>query len=117
MIAPERVKVLVRVRPCLRDEESPGALAFSTKQDGSCRMTLFRPDAPITQSEYVFDKVLGPEATQHDMYACGVKDVIADVLQGYNGTVMAYGQTGAGKTYTLGNTDIATIGMIPRACG
>ncbi|MEW5298893.1 MAG: hypothetical protein WDW36_001966 [Sanguina aurantia] len=115
MIAPERVKVLVRVRPCLRDEESPGALAFSTKQDGSCRMTLFRPDAPITQSEYVFDKVLGPEATQHDMYACGVKDVIADVLQGYNGTVMAYGQTGAGKTYTLGNTDIATIGMIPRA--
>lgn len=43
MLAPERVKVLVRVRPCLRDEESPGALAFSTKLDGSSRMTLFRP--------------------------------------------------------------------------
>lgn len=27
--------------------------------------------------------------------------LLQDVLQGYNGTIMAYGQTGAGKTYTL----------------
>lgn len=40
--------------------------------------------------------------------------MVDDVLQGYNGTVMAYGQTGAGKTYTLGNTTPSAIGMIPR---
>lgn len=39
----ERVKVLVRVRPCLRDEENPGALTFSARMDGSSKMTLFRP--------------------------------------------------------------------------
>ena len=31
----------------------------------------------------------------------GVRDVVAHVLSGYNGTVLAYGQTGAGKTHTM----------------
>ena len=38
-----------------------------------------------------------------------------DVLNGYNGTIMAYGQTGAGKTYTLSSIQPEAIGMIPRA--
>lgn len=29
--------------------------------------------------------------------------ICRDVMQGYNGTIMAYGQTGAGKTFTLTN--------------
>jgi hypothetical protein len=39
-------------------------------------------------------QVLGPSATQVDVYNSAVKDVVEDVLRGYNGTVMAYGQTG-----------------------
>jgi len=49
------------------------------------------------------------------VYNSAVKDVVEDVMKGFNGTVMAYGQTGAGKTYTLGNVDPTAIGMIPRA--
>ena len=30
-----------------------------------------------------------------------MRDVVAHVLSGYNGTVLAYGQTGAGKTHTM----------------
>ncbi len=60
-------------------------------------------------------QVLEPTATQQDVFNAGVKDVVDDILMGYNGTVMAYGQTGAGKTYTLGNTEPSCIGMIPRA--
>lgn len=40
------------------------------------------------------------------------------VLEGYNGTVMAYGQTGTGKTYTLGRLgeeDTAARGIMVRA--
>lgn len=40
------------------------------------------------------------------------------VLDGYNGTVMAYGQTGTGKTYTLGRLgeeDVADRGIMLRA--
>ena len=36
-------------------------------------------------------------------------------MRGYNGTIMAYGQTGAGKTYTLSSIQPDAIGMIPRA--
>ncbi|KAF6161231.1 hypothetical protein GIB67_009118 [Kingdonia uniflora] len=46
------------------------------------------------------------------------KPVVEGVLNEYNGTVMAYGQTGIGKTYTvgqLGKDDISQRGMIVRA--
>ena len=55
-------------------------------------------------TEFQFDAVLPPTATQSDVFAVAARPVIADVLNGYNGTVMAYGQTGAGKTYTLSST-------------
>ena len=44
-----------------------------------------------------------------------MQPVVEDVLNGYNGTIMAYGQTGAGKTYTLSSIEPNAIGMIPRA--
>lgn len=36
-------------------------------------------------------------------------------MRGYNGTVMAYGQTGTGKTFTLSNLDPKFLGIIPRS--
>ena len=42
--------------------------------------------------------------------------MVTSVLQGYNGTVFAYGQTGTGKTYTMeGGLDEVSKGMIPRS--
>lgn len=44
--------------------------------------------------------------------------LLQSVLDGYNGTVMAYGQTGTGKTYTLGrlgDEDTAARGIMVRA--
>jgi hypothetical protein len=34
------------------------------------------------------------------MQACA-QDMVASVLDGFNATIMAYGQTGAGKTFTM----------------
>ncbi|CAI7831189.1 unnamed protein product, partial [Closterium sp. NIES-53] len=69
----------------------------------------------LEQMEFEFDSVLPPTATQADVYQVAAKPVVADVLNGYNGTVMAYGQTGAGKTYTLSSTKPPHLGIIPRA--
>lgn len=44
--------------------------------------------------------------------------ILQCVLEGYNGTVMAYGQTGTGKTYTLGllgDEDTSARGIMVRA--
>lgn len=51
--------------------------------------------AVIPSTEFTFDEVLRPHSTQADVYAAAVAPVVADVLNGYNGTIMAYGQTGA----------------------
>lgn len=48
----------------------------------------------IPSTEFKFDEVLRQQSTQGDVYAAAVEPVVADVLRGYNGTVMAYGQTG-----------------------
>ncbi|PON35227.1 Kinesin-like protein [Parasponia andersonii] len=51
---------------------------------------------------YEFDEVLTEFASQKRVYEVVAKPVVESVLDGYNGTVMAYGQTGTGKTFTLG---------------
>ena len=56
-------------------------------------------------------------ASQDTVYGECVQDVVSSVLDGYNGTVFAYGQTGAGKTYTMcGDTGAyQQRGTVPRA--
>ena len=60
-------------------------------------------------------QILAEDSVQADVYQAAVQPVVEDVLNGYNGTIMAYGQTGAGKTYTLSSIQPEAIGMIPRA--
>jgi len=57
------------------------------------------PHTPIFQ--FPFDAVLGPDASQAALYTAAAADVVAGALAGYHGTVLAYGQTGGGKTYAM----------------
>lgn len=51
--------------------------------------------------KYPFDVVFGPEASQELVYDTVVQPMLKEVLEGYNCTLFAYGQTGTGKTYVL----------------
>jgi kinesin family protein 5 len=54
---------------------------------------------------------------QSDVFDFSIKPTVDDILNGYNGTVFAYGQTGAGKSYTMMGSDIDNDdgrGVIPR---
>ncbi|KAM5314708.1 kinesin-like protein KIF9 isoform 3-T5 [Glossophaga mutica] len=57
------------------------------------------------------------DASQDLVYETVAKDVVSQALDGYNGTIMCYGQTGAGKTYTMtGATEnYQHRGILPRA--
>ncbi|CAE6428360.1 unnamed protein product [Rhizoctonia solani] len=77
---------------------------------------------PAPTRTYPFDRVFGPEADQALIYHDTVAPVLEEVLNGYNCTLFAYGQTGTGKTYTMqgdlsptltGNPS-ADAGIIPR---
>ncbi|KAH1133256.1 hypothetical protein GYH30_011904 [Glycine max] len=50
---------------------------------------------------FTFDKVFGPSTQQMDLYEQVVTPIVNEVLEGFNYTIFAYGQTGTGKIYTM----------------
>ncbi|CAJ1087717.1 kinesin heavy chain-like isoform X2 [Xyrichtys novacula] len=70
----------------------------------------------ITGKPYVFDRVLPPNTAQEQVYDQCAKQIVKDVLGGYNGTIFAYGQTSSGKTHTMEGKlhDPQLMGIIPR---
>ncbi|KAM4582314.1 kinesin heavy chain isoform 1-T1 [Fundulus diaphanus] len=102
------IKVLCRFRPLNQSE-------------------IIRGDKfiPIFQGEdtvifggksYVFDQVFPTNTTQEQVYNTCAKQIVRDVLAGYNGTIFAYGQTSSGKTHTMEGKlhDPQAMGIIPR---
>ncbi|CAK9781584.1 unnamed protein product [Cutaneotrichosporon oleaginosum] len=73
---------------------------------------------------FTFDRVMGEQASQIDMYEVVSKDRIEEFLRGFNVTYLAYGQTSSGKSYSMGTTgedadyldfgDDSRAGLIPR---
>ncbi|CAC5378934.1 KIF3B [Mytilus coruscus] len=62
-------------------------------------------DNPVSRT-FTFNTVYDENSQQQELYDETIHDIVQSVIEGYNGTVIAYGQTGAGKTYTLqGITD------------
>ncbi|OMJ91088.1 hypothetical protein SteCoe_6451 [Stentor coeruleus] len=77
----------------------------------------------ISQYEYGeplkfgFDHVFDHNSKQVDVYNVSSKPIVEAVMQGFNGTVFAYGQTSSGKTYTMSGIkldDNELMGIIPR---
>lgn len=69
--------------------------------------------------------MFGPDTSQHRLYAQAIHPIVEEVLEGFNCTIFAYGQTGTGKTFTMeggerssndtANLETNTAGVIPRA--
>ena len=57
----------------------------------------------VDPKTFQFDKVFGPEDSQQEVFE-DVKDVVRSVIDGQKVCIFAYGQTGAGKTYTMSGT-------------
>jgi len=55
--------------------------------------------------------------SQKDIYERSASNIIANVLEGYNGTIFAYGQTGTGKSHTMTGqeNDPVEKGIMPRS--
>ncbi|TPP66785.1 Kinesin protein KIF3A [Fasciola gigantica] len=51
--------------------------------------------------QFTFDLVFDTQSKQFDVYNKVARPIVEKVLEGYNGTIFAYGQTGTGKTYTM----------------
>nr|XP_009678074.1 PREDICTED: kinesin-1 heavy chain [Struthio camelus australis] len=70
----------------------------------------------IASKPYIFDRVFQSNTSQEQVYNDCAKKIVKDVLEGYNGTIFAYGQTSSGKTHTMEGKlhDPDGMGIIPR---
>lgn len=60
-------------------------------------------DAPQGKKLFVFDRVFGSEVDQEGIWEY-LSDCVNAFTQGYNVSLLAYGQSGAGKSYTMGTS-------------
>lgn len=114
-----RVKVYARIRPTARFAQDMIELLPNEKSVNiHCKKDLRRGyiNNQILDWSFHLDRVLH-NASQSDVYEQCAKDIVTKALDGYNGTILAYGQTGAGKTFTMtGSTEqFQHRGIIPRA--
>ncbi|NP_001116747.1 kinesin heavy chain isoform X1 [Danio rerio] len=102
------VKVMCRFRPLNESEINRGD-KYIPKFKGEDTVV-------IAGKPYIFDRVLPPNTTQEQVYDTCAKQIVKDVLDGYNGTIFAYGQTSSGKTHTMEGQlhNAQLMGIIPR---
>ncbi|KAK7366825.1 hypothetical protein VNO80_08824 [Phaseolus coccineus] len=115
---PGRVRVAIRLRPRNAEESVADAdFADCVELQPELKRLKLRKNNWDADT-YEFDEVLTEFSSQKRVYEVVARPVVESVLDGYNGTIMAYGQTGTGKTYTLGRLgeeDNAARGIMVRA--
>uniref|UniRef100_A0A5F9DT90 Kinesin-like protein KIF21A n=1 Tax=Oryctolagus cuniculus TaxID=9986 RepID=A0A5F9DT90_RABIT len=90
------VRVAVRIRPQLAKEKIEGCHICTSVTPGEPQVFLGKDKA------FTFDYVFDIDSQQQQIYTQCIEKLIEGCFEGYNATVFAYGQTGAGKTYTMG---------------
>ena len=119
MSSKQAVKVVIRTRPTadfasknVDIDTSKGNITL--KQDRNEEAGIINNQTDIWK--FTFEKILH-NASQDETYEESASEIVQSVVEGYNGTVLCYGQTGAGKTYTM--TGSSTVfkyrGIVPRA--
>ncbi|KAJ3013054.1 hypothetical protein NUW54_g1703 [Trametes sanguinea] len=87
------------------------------------------PAAPVSSASnskkqmFTFDQVHSPDTTQYEMFVTTAQPLISRFVEGFNCTILAYGQTSSGKTFTMTGIDLDAdpsdpnngMGIIPRA--
>ncbi|GAB1599331.1 kinesin-like protein KIF22 isoform X1 [Argonauta hians] len=108
MESKNRIKVAVRVRPQFIEEDSSSVACdrntLEIVNHRNCTQNI----------KYRFTTVFDSDSTQEEVYQTFVAPNIGQVFHGENMSVLAYGATGTGKTYTMIGTN-SNPGIVPQA--
>ena len=109
----EAVKVAVRLRP-MSSKEKASKFEEIVRIDQSEAVVYIK--TPQNQTlNFKFDFAFPPTITQEDVYDKTAAPIVEGVLEGFNGTIFAYGQTGTGKTFSMDGKEGELRGIMPRA--
>lgn len=117
------VQVVLRCRPLSDEEQRTNVSKVIACNEHKREVTVLHSISnKQVDRVFTFDKVFGPKAQQRSIYDQAIAPIVEEVLEGFNCTVFAYGQTGTGKTFTMeggkrnkGGDLPAEAGVIPRA--
>uniref|UniRef100_A0A8C4QFA1 Kinesin-like protein n=1 Tax=Eptatretus burgeri TaxID=7764 RepID=A0A8C4QFA1_EPTBU len=112
----ETVRVVVRCRPMDPKEEETGYSRVVDMDVKLGQVLIKNTRAPLEPPRtFTFDSIYDWTSRQADLYDETFRPLVDSVLQGFNGTIFAYGQTGTGKTYTMEGVrmDPERRGVIP----
>lgn len=108
----ECVKVVVRCRPLAEKEKTEGYEEVVKVWPERGAVQVYNPKGQ--DKLFTYDAAYDCTADTQTIYDEMVRPLVASVLDGFNGCVFAYGQTGTGKTHTMEGT-AEHEGIIPRA--
>ncbi|KNC22948.1 hypothetical protein FF38_13754 [Lucilia cuprina] len=114
----ECVQVVVRCRPMSNKERSEGydEVIGVYPNRGVIEISNYSDSQKEQRKVFTYDAVYDAGSSQTTVYNEIVFPLVSSVLEGYNGCIFAYGQTGTGKTFTMegirGNDEL--VGIIPR---
>ena len=84
----------------------------------SPKQLLVRKDNNLDiQQDYTFDGLFLPQTPLDQIYTRTTKQIIENVLMGFNGAIICYGQTGTGKTYTMNEITPLAVNQIFNGIG
>lgn len=110
----ESVKVAVRLRP-MSSTEVAAAYGHIVDID-KANATVYVTNPSGQKVNFRFDYAYPDNISQEEVYETIASPIVSGVLEGFNGTIFAYGQTGTGKTFSMdgkGNGELR--GIVPRA--
>ena len=110
------IKVMCRFRPVNEKEKQvfPDLMCVEFLNDNQS-VIVNQQSEHNDALQFKFDYVFPPEGPQEAVYNIAAKPIVEAVMQGFNGTIFAYGQTSSGKTYTMmGSVEEEGMGIIPR---
>jgi len=88
------IRVFCRVRPLVQTNN------LKTKSPVTVEQEKIAVKSVGIKKEFSVDRVFDQESTQEDVFQ-EVKPILRSALDGHNVCILAYGQTGTGKTYTM----------------
>lgn len=107
-----------------KNKRAPGSIA----RDGDlCAWDVNADGDTAAQSEkteiidgrtntYTVDKVYGTKSTTRQLYDNSIYSLVKSAMEGYHSSILAYGQTSTGKTFTMSGTK-SSPGLIPLCIG
>ncbi|EGP84565.1 uncharacterized protein MYCGRDRAFT_47142 [Zymoseptoria tritici IPO323] len=117
------VKVVVRIRPPLKAEDPGFDLIPQRFRESTCEVPnshTLHIQSPQKKEEFIFDRIFDENTSQEGLWEY-LSDSVTSFVKGYNVSILAYGQSGSGKSYTMGTSgpedqaDPEVKGVVPRA--